>query len=111
MEKINISQHFSQFQGFSGPEVIGEMNGSSIKLEKLQGEFDWQQHDDKDELLYVIKGRLLMMYHERNIWVEAGELIVIPKGVAYKIFVPNGECHTLFIEHNQHLQAKLRRCS
>lgn len=110
MEKVNITQHFSQFQESWGPKIVGEMNGSAIKLEKLRGEFAWQQHDDKDELLFVVKGRLLMMYHERNIWVEAGEFIVIPKGVAYKLYVPNGECHVIAIDPNAH-QVGLQCCS
>lgn len=110
MEKVNIAHHFSMFQEAWGPKIVGELNGSAIKLEKLQGEFAWQQHDDKDELLIVVKGRLLMMYHERNIWVEAGELIVVPKGVAYKLYVPNGECHVLAIEPGVQ-QAKFQHCS
>ena len=110
MEKVNISQRFSQFQEPWGQKIIGEINGAAIKLEKLRGAFAWQQHDDRDELLFVVKGRLLMMYHERNIWVEAGELIVVPRGVAYKLYVPNGECHVITIEPDAR-QAGMPCCS
>lgn len=110
MDKVNIMEHFSQLQESCRERIVGEVNGSAIKLEKLRGEFAWQQHDDRDELLFVVKGRLLMMYHERNIWVEAGELIVVPKGVAYKLYVPNGECHVVAVEPHV-LPAQLPCCS
>ncbi|MGG1662577.1 cupin domain-containing protein [Brevibacillus sp. NRS-1366] len=109
MEKINIAQHFSRLQESWSSTVVGELNDNAIKLEKLQGESAWQQNDQKDELIFVASGRLLMMYHERNIWVEAGELIVVPKGIAYKLFIPNGVCHVLMIEPQKAVE--LKRCS
>ncbi|AWX57945.1 cupin domain-containing protein [Brevibacillus brevis] len=109
MEKVNVAQHLSRLQDSWGSLIVGEMNDTSIKLEKLQGEYPWQQNDQKDELLFVVKGRLLLMYHERNIWVEAGEFIVVPKGVSYKLFIPNGDCHLLAIEPKKF--AALKRCS
>ena len=107
MEKVNIAQHFSMLQESWSSTVVGELNDAAIKLEKLQGEFAWQQNDQKDELFFIVHGRLLMMYHERNIWVEAGEFIVVPKGVAYKLFIPNGVCHVLTIEPQEAVALKI----
>ncbi|MFP3513499.1 hypothetical protein SB775_28820, partial [Peribacillus sp. SIMBA_075] len=50
MEKVNIAQHFSKLQETWSSAVVGELNDAAIKLEKLQGEFAWQQNDQKDEL-------------------------------------------------------------
>ncbi|MGG4495883.1 cupin domain-containing protein [Brevibacillus reuszeri] len=109
MEKVNIAQHFSMLQETWSSTVVGELNDAAIKLEKLQGELAWQQNDQKDELFFIVHGRLLMMYHERNIWVEAGEFIVVPKSVAYKLFIPNGVCQVLTIEPQK--AVALKRCS
>lgn len=96
--KVNITQKFSLFEEAWGPAIVGEMNDSYIKLEKLRGEFDWQQHDHEDELILVIQGRMLMMFHERNVWLEAGEFLIVPRGVTYKRFVPEGECQVVLVE-------------
>ncbi|KZE54118.1 mannose-6-phosphate isomerase [Brevibacillus parabrevis] len=109
MKKINLTEQFSWIQQSLRSTVVGELNDSAIKLEQLSGEYPWQQHDHKDEMILVVNGRLLLMSHERNIWIEAGELLVIPKGTAYKWFVPNGVCHLLVIEPKQ--LAALKRCS
>ncbi|MDN4095653.1 mannose-6-phosphate isomerase [Brevibacillus agri] len=109
MEKINIAQQFSLLQESWSSMVVGELNDSAIKLEQLSGEYPWQQNDQQDEMLLVVNGRLLMMSHERNNWIEAGELLVVPKGMAYKLFVPNGVCHLLTIEPKK--LAALKRCS
>jgi mannose-6-phosphate isomerase-like protein (cupin superfamily) len=98
MEKVNVMEHFSRLQDSWGSLVVGEMNDTSIKLEKLQGEYPWQQNDQMDELFLVVNGRLLMMCHERNTWVQNGEFIVIPKGVSYKLYIPNGVCEVLMLE-------------
>jgi mannose-6-phosphate isomerase-like protein (cupin superfamily) len=43
----------------------------------------------EDELFFVVKGRLLMQICEtperqRDIWVEEGELIILPHGVEHR---------------------------
>ncbi|MGN7471694.1 mannose-6-phosphate isomerase [Brevibacillus sp. SAFN-007a] len=109
MEKINIAQQLSMLQESWHSMIVGELNDSTIKLEQLSGEYPWQQNDQQDEMLLVVSGRMLVMSHERNSWIEAGELLIVPKGMAYKRFVPNGVCHLLMIEPKK--LAALKRCS
>lgn len=98
MEKMNITQKFSLFQEAWGQVIAGEMNDSYMKMEKLQGEFEWIQHEDEDELILVMEGRMLLMFHERNVWLQAGEFLIVPKGVPYKRFVPEGICQVVRVE-------------
>lgn len=88
MEKINLRQKFAGFSDHWSPKLIGELNSFAVKIVKVQGEFVWHHHDEEDELFFVIKGRLLMHIRETperqtDIWVEAGELIIIPHGVEH----------------------------
>ena len=102
MEKINLQQKFALFSDYWSPKVIGELNQFAVKLVKVKGEFVWHHHDQEDELFFVVKGRLLMQVREepesqRNIWVEEGELIIIPHGVEHRP-VAEEEAHLVLLE-------------
>ena len=89
MKKINLQQQFARFSEHWSPKMVGELNNFAVKIVKVQGEFVWHHHDVEDELFFVIKGRLLMQVRETpesqsDIWVEEGELIIIPHGVEHR---------------------------
>jgi mannose-6-phosphate isomerase-like protein (cupin superfamily) len=88
MDKISLSQKFDLFNEHWSPRIVAELNESHIKLVKLQGEFVWHQHDNEDELFYVVKGRLLMKLRDGDVWIGEGEMIVIPKGVEHMPVAP-----------------------
>lgn len=88
MEKINLKDKFALFSDQWSPKMIGELNDFAVKIVKVKGEFVWHHHDVEDELFFVVKGRLLMQVREetggqRDIWVEEGEMIIIPHGVEH----------------------------
>jgi mannose-6-phosphate isomerase-like protein (cupin superfamily) len=83
MEKINISQKFNLFQEYWSPKIVGELNDSYVKLAKLKGEFVWHHHENEDELFLVVKGKLLIKFREREVWLEEGEFLIIPRGVEH----------------------------
>lgn len=97
MEKINIAQKFGLFSAQWSPRIVGELNDSHIKLVKIQGEFVWHHHEHEDELFLVISGRMLMKFRDREVWVEAGEMIIVPKGVEHLPVAPE-ECQIMLIE-------------
>ncbi|HSS99001.1 MAG TPA: cupin domain-containing protein [Terriglobales bacterium] len=81
--KINLSEKFSLFSDYWSPRVAGELNDSYVKLVKFQGDFIWHHHENEDELFLVVKGRMLMRFRERDVWVEEGEFIIVPRGVEH----------------------------
>jgi len=97
MEKVNIAQKFSMIDDLWSPKVIAELNGQYVKLAKLKGEFVWHHHEVEDELFLVTKGRLLIKFRDRDVWLEEGELVVIPAGAEHKP-VAEEEAHVLFFE-------------
>jgi mannose-6-phosphate isomerase-like protein (cupin superfamily) len=102
MEKINLQQKFACFSEHWSPKMVGELNNFAVKIVKAQGEFVWHHHDMEDELFFVVKGRLLMQVREtaerqRDIWVEEGELIIIPHGVEHHP-VAEEETHLMLLE-------------
>jgi mannose-6-phosphate isomerase-like protein (cupin superfamily) len=97
MEVINLSQKFGLFNEHWKPRIVGELNDSYAKLAKLQGEFVWHKHDNEDELFLVIKGRLQIKLRERDLWINEGEMVIIPRGVEH-CPVAEQEVHVLLLE-------------
>lgn len=97
IEKVNVAQKFSLFRDRWSPKIVGELNDSHIKLAKLQGEFVWHQHEAEDELFLVVKGRLLIKLRERDISLEEGEFVIIPRGVEH-LPIAEEEAEVLFVE-------------
>ena len=84
VEKVNIAEKLSLFDERWSPKVVGELNGQHTKLVKFLGEFVWHQHDEEDEMFLVIDGRFRMEFRDREVWIEEGEFIVVPRGVEHR---------------------------
>jgi mannose-6-phosphate isomerase-like protein (cupin superfamily) len=97
MEKVNLDQKFAQFSDYWSPKVVGELNGQHIRLVKLQGEFVWHHHENEDELFLVLKGQLTMQFRDREVMLNPGEFIIVPKGVEHKPIAAE-EVHVMLLE-------------
>ena len=97
MEKVNLAHKFGLFQDYWSPKIVGELNDSHVKLAKLKGEFVWHHHAAEDELFLVVKGRLLIKLKDRDIWLDEGEFVIIPRGVEH-LPIAEEETHVLLLE-------------
>ena len=84
MEKVNLAEKLSTFSDYFNPRIVGELNGQQVKLVKFQGEFIWHHHDHEDELFYVVKGNFDMQMRDKTITVNAGEFLIMPRGIEHK---------------------------
>ena len=83
MDKVNLVEKLALFDDRWSPKIVGELNRQYVKLAKLKGEFVWHHHEAEDELFFVIKGRLTMSLPEKEIVVEKGEFLIVPRGVEH----------------------------
>jgi mannose-6-phosphate isomerase-like protein (cupin superfamily) len=97
MDKVNLEQKFATFTDYFNPRIVAELNGQHVKLVKSKGAFVWHHHDDEDELFLVVKGRFRMELRDRDVWVEEGEFLVVPRGVEHRP-VADEEVHILLFE-------------
>ncbi|MBK8616992.1 MAG: cupin domain-containing protein [Anaerolineales bacterium] len=97
MQVINIAQKFNLFNEHWSPRIAGELNDSHIKLAKLHGEFVWHQHENEDEMFLIVKGKLLIKLRDRDLWLNEGEFVIIPKGVEH-CPVAEEEVHVMLLE-------------
>ena len=97
LEKVDVAEKFALFDETWSPKIVAELNDAYVKVVKLEGEFVWHHHDDEDELFWVVSGRLRMELRDGEVVLEAGELLVVPKGVEHRP-VAEGETHVVLIE-------------
>ena len=84
VEKVNVAQKLALFDEHWSPKIVGELNGQHVKLVKFLGEFVWHHHDDEDEMFLVVDGRFKMEFRDREVWLEEGEFIVVPRGIEHR---------------------------
>lgn len=84
IEKVNLAEKLARFDDHFHPKVVAALNGQLVKLVKFQGPFVWHHHDSEDELFLVLRGRFCMELRDRTIWLEEGEMLVVPRGVEHR---------------------------
>ena len=84
MDKINLAQKLSLFTQHWSPKIIAELNGQHVKLVKFQGPFVWHRHEHEDELFYVVRGEFRMEFRDRTVALQAGDLLVVPRGTEHR---------------------------
>src|SRR5579884_4449347 len=84
MDKVNLSEKLAQFNEHWSPKIVGELEGQLVELVKFQGPFVWHHHDAEDELFLVVRGRFRMEFRDHSECIEAGEFIIVPRGVEHR---------------------------
>lgn len=97
MQKVNLENKLDLFDEYWSPKIVGDLNDSHVKLAKFKGEFVWHKHDNEDELFFIIKGKLLIKFRDRDVYLKEGEFIIVPKGVEH-LPIAEDEVHVMLIE-------------
>ena len=84
MEKVTLASKFAMFSEHWSPMIVGELNGQHVKIVKFAGEFVWHHHDDEDEMFLVHRGRFRMELRDREIELQAGDFLIVPRGVEHR---------------------------
>ncbi|WP_254459127.1 cupin domain-containing protein [Xanthomonas sacchari] len=81
---INFAHKLGLIAEHWQPRVIAELNDYQFKLVKILGDFILHTHAHTDEAFLVLQGRLRIDFVDRHVFVDAGELYVVPRGVAHR---------------------------
>lgn len=97
IKPINLKEKFNSFSEYWCPKILGDLNGQQVKIAKFKGEFVRHQHDDEDELFLVIEGKIKIELEHTTLILNAGEMVIIPKGIQHKP-IGIGEAKVLMFE-------------
>jgi mannose-6-phosphate isomerase-like protein (cupin superfamily) len=81
---IDLREKFATISKHWDPRIVAELNGQHVKLVKFLGEFVWHHHEHEDELFFVHRGRFRMEFRDRVVELDAGDMIVVPRGVEHR---------------------------
>lgn len=96
MQVVNLAEKLSRISEHWQPKIVGALNGQEVKLARFQGEFTWHHHADADELFLVIAGRFTMRFRDREVTVNTGEFLIVPRGVEHCPCADEEVCVLLF---------------
>lgn len=97
MNKVNLAEKFATFSEHWNPKIAGELNGQQVKLVKFKGPFTWHHHEHEDEMFLVVKGSFIMEFRDKNVTINEGEFIIVPRGVEHRPNAPE-EAEVLLFE-------------
>ncbi len=98
IDKANLLAKFDLIDEYWTPRIIAELNDQYVKLAKLKGEFIWHDHENEDELFYIVKGQLQLKFKNRDdVLLSEGEIFVVPTGVEH-LPIAEEECWVMLVE-------------
>lgn len=83
MEAINVLDKYKLFTKQWHPHIIAEGQNLMVYLSKLQGEFIMHKHNESDEIFYVVRGKLEILFTDHSTLVKEGEILLVPRGTEH----------------------------
>jgi mannose-6-phosphate isomerase-like protein (cupin superfamily) len=85
LEIVNLEKAVKAVNKLYVYEKIGRLNGHVLSVVNVENRtLDFHVHEDSDELFYVIEGSFRLETDDGLIPVDAGELIIVPKGQRHR---------------------------
>ncbi len=97
MKKVVLAEKFAAFSDTWSPKLVGEVNDMQVKLAKFRGEFVWHHHESEDELFLVVQGQLRIKFEDKEVILNPGEFLIVPRGVRH-MPIADEECQVLLLE-------------
>jgi mannose-6-phosphate isomerase-like protein (cupin superfamily) len=95
---INLEKCFTRFHDTFSPKIVADLNGQNVLLVRCEGDkVPWHTHDNEDEMFMVLEGTLDVLERDRSVTLEAGEFVIVRKGIEHRV-VPQGHVKLLLFE-------------
>jgi len=97
-ESVDLLAAAEDLQEYWSPKVVARVNDQYVKVAKLRGHLVWHNHEQEDELFYVLRGNLTIEYEGgRAIHLKTGSIHVVPKGILHNP-IAQEDCWIALIE-------------
>jgi len=63
---------------------IAAVNDHEIRMSVMTHGFPWHHHPDSDETFYAVEGELIIEFPDREIALQPGQFLTVPKGVRHR---------------------------
>lgn len=97
MRPIHLHNQLKQAHAQPWQEVpVAQVDQYQWSMIYALGEYPWHQHDERDDCFLVLGGCLGVALPDGTVYVQAGEMLVIPRGVRHRTFSTEGAQVLLF---------------
>ena len=84
-EKINLRTAVNAIEDLYVYGKVGRLNGHVLSVVNVENRtLDFHEHEQSDELFYVIEGSFHLETEEGLIKIDEGEFIIVPKGMKHR---------------------------
>ncbi|MFI5845897.1 cupin domain-containing protein [Catenuloplanes sp. NPDC051500] len=83
IQKTSVGTVAKSLTEYWSQRVVAEANGNLFKVAKGLGATSWHAHHDQEETFLVLDGALTVQLRDGDVHLEAGDLLVIPRGVEH----------------------------
>jgi mannose-6-phosphate isomerase class I len=104
LEKVNVSAVGRQIAIPFRPVVLANLDTFALNLTLYQGTDSWQQTDLQDSLVLCQEGNLILETEQDQSNLKRGELVVVPKGLAFRL---SSDARSLALGLQRHKQPGL----
>ncbi len=94
---VDLSEKLRRITETWSPKIVAQVGDTQVKLARIHGTFDWHSHEKEDELFLVLDGRMKLEFRDGEVWLEQGQLYVVPHGVEHRPVAPQ-EVQIMLIE-------------
>ncbi|WP_369283819.1 cupin domain-containing protein [Oscillibacter sp. GMB15532] len=85
MQVINLLDEVNKSSELYVYNKIGLLNEHVLSVVQVENRtLDFHVHEHSDELFYVIEGSFYLETEEKNMKVNAGEFVIVPKGTKHR---------------------------
>ena len=87
-ELIDISSLAAEVGDEWFNQTLASVNDCVVRFAVIEGDFHWHQHDNEDELFYVVDGHLLIDLENETLDLSPKQAVVIPRGMQHRPRAP-----------------------
>ena len=104
LEKVSVPAMGRQIVVPFRPVVLANLDTVSVYLTFCEGTGPWQQTDLQDSLVFCHDGKLILEMEHGQCDLKTGELVIVPKGIAFRL---SSDARSLVLGLQRHKQPGL----
>ena len=67
---VNLEEKFARLHEQWQPRVVAEVNDYQLKIVKVEGDFVWHDHQETDEVFFVLDGKLRIDFPDGSVEIS-----------------------------------------
>jgi quercetin dioxygenase-like cupin family protein len=97
---VSIPEAVANLSGPWGPQDLVTVNDAVVRVSRLEGEYDWHEHQDQELFLCWDATFRIDIDEGESIQLQPGDLLVVPARTRHRVVAPM-TAHTLLVERPQ----------